>query len=289
MPNYFDYISECANSSVNVLDDFDDTNDAYNEMDATMCEFDSYVQESVGVAIAASVGGAALLGGLIALIAKCFGKSSPSSASKAAKEAKKAAKKAEAAGEEVPDIELPTVEAIEQRGKAVEEEVEDVEDSFEEVLIVNSGSNGPSEYHSELKKGTTSVAVGEPYGDSKKPERKYKKYEANSPYLPIPVSKVESWEDLYKRLDAIEKTSNKISQKQKVLKKTEQKVNRAQQNGAKLTPQQQNALKQKQGKAANNVAKTSSLFMKAMNKIPFLSAIKTKGDKAAKMLSDRVK
>ena len=289
MPNYFDYISECANSSVNVLDDFDDTNDAYNEMDATMCEFDSYVQESVGVAIAASVGGAALLGGLIALIAKCFGKSSPSSTSKAAKEAKKAAKKAEAAGEEVPDIELPTVEAIEQRGKAVEEEVEDVVDSFEEVLIVNSGSNGPSKNESELKKGTTSVAVGEPYGDSKKPERKYKKYEANSPYLPMPVSKVESWEDLYKRLDAIEKTSNKISQKQKVLKKTEQKVNRAQQNGAKLTPQQQNALKQKQGKAANNVAKTSSLFMKAMNKIPFLSAIKTKGDKAAKMLSDRVK
>lgn len=287
MPNYFDYIAESADSSVDILDDSDDVNGVYNEMDATMCEFDSYVQESVGVVIAASVGGAALLGGLIALIAKCFGKSSPSSTSKAAKEAKKAAKKAEAAGEEVPDIELPTVEAIEQRGKAVEEELDSVVDSFEEVLIVNSGSNGPSEYHSELKKGTTSVAVGEPYGDNKKPERKYKKYEANSPYLPIPVSKVESWEDLYKRLDAIEKTSDKISQKQKVLKKTEQKVNKAQQNGAKLTPQQQNALKQKQGKAANNVAKTSSSFMKGINK--FASVVKTKGEKAVKMVSDMLK
>ena len=287
MPNYFDYISECADSSVDVLDDFDDINDVYNEMDATVCEFDSYVQESVGVAIAASVGGAALLGGLIALIAKCFGKTSPSSASRAAKEAKKAAKKAEAAGEEVPDIELPTVEAIEAAGEAVEKELDSVADSFEEVLIVNSGSNGQSENYSELKKGTTSVAVGEPYGDTKKPERKYKKYEANSPYLPIPVSKVESWGDLYKRLDAIEKTSDKISQKQKVLKKTEQKVNKAQQNGAKLAPQQQNALKQKQGKAANHVAKTSSSFMKPINK--FFSAVKTKGEKAAKMLSDRLK
>lgn len=287
MPNYFDYISECADSSVDVLDDFDDINDVYNEMDATVCEFDSYVQESVGVAIAASVGGAALLGGLIALIAKCFGKTSPSSASRAAKEAKKAAKKAEAAGEEVPDIELPTVEAIEAAGEAVEKELDSVADSFEEVLIVNSGSNGQSENYSELKKGTTSVAVGEPYGDTKKPERKYKKYEANSPYLPIPVSKVESWGDLYKRLDAIEKTSDKISQKQKVLKKTEQKVNKAQQNGAKLAPQQQNALKQKQGKAANHVAKTSSSFMKPINK--FFSAVKTKGEKAAKMVSDRLK
>ena len=289
MPNYFDYISECADSSVDVLDDFDDMNNGYNEMDATMCEFDSYVQEGVGVAIAASVGGAALLGGLIALIIKCFGTSSPSSASKAAKEAKKAAKQAEAAGEPVPDIVLPTAEGIEAAGEAVVEHLDDVNNSFEQVIVENSKSDGPPDYHG--------VPVRKPYGDDKKPERRYKKYEAdspylpkpvaNGPYLPIPVSKVESYQDLNKRLDAIEKTSDKINQKQKALKKTEQKVNRAQENSAKISPQQQKALKQKQAKAANIVAKTSSAFTRPLNN--FVSVVKTKGAKAAKMVSDMLK
>ena len=85
MSNYFDYILEES-----IPQDYEDPNDIYNEMDATMCEFDSYVQEGVGLKIAAGIGIAALLGGLIAVIVKCVSNKSSSSATKSVKKAEKA-------------------------------------------------------------------------------------------------------------------------------------------------------------------------------------------------------
>lgn len=84
MSNYFGYILEES-----IPQDCEDPNDIYNEMDATMCEFDSYVQEGVGLKIAAGIGIAALLGGLIAVIVKCVSNKSSSSATKSVKKAEK--------------------------------------------------------------------------------------------------------------------------------------------------------------------------------------------------------
>ena len=274
MPNYFDYMLESADSSIDDMDDCDVADSVYNEMDASMCEFDSYVQEGVGVAIAA-VGGAALLTGLIALIAKCFGNSSSSSVSKSAKELKKAIEEAKAAGEPVPECKLPDVESIKNIGESVKKELDSCEATFEETLIINSSSTeGTSKttVEEELKQGTTSVTVGEPYGDTKKPVHKH------SQYLPVTYSQPKSWEDAKERVDAIIQVSNEITQKQKSLKKTEKKVQNAEKNGSKkLTQQQQNKLKQSQGKAGTKVSKSSFIFQKGINTLK--SIIKVKSDK----------
>ena len=282
MPNYFDYISEAANSSVDELDDFDDMNDVYNEMDATMCEFDSYVQESVGVAIAAGVGGAALLGGLIALIVKCFGSSSSSSASRAAKKAKVVAEQMEEAGQPLPEnIELPTVPQIEAAGKAVEGELNDVVKTVEEVIQQAESGGGASAGDSLPAPGKGIPKPGENFTFDHIPSKN--NGQSNNSFLPAPLTLVTSYSDLKQRLDAIEKTSERISQKQKDLKKTEQKLKRAQQHGATLGAQQQSALKQKQGRAGNLVAQTSSFFTKG------LKSLVSMGVKGVETLSGRGK
>ena len=313
MPNYFDYISEAANSSVDELDDFDDMNDVYNEMDATMCEFDSYVQESVGVAIAAGVGGAALLGGLIALIVKCFGSSSSSSASRAAKKAKVVAEQMEEAGQPLPEnIELPTVSQIEAAGKAVEGELNDVVKTVEEVIqqaesgggasagdslpapgkgIPKPGENFTFDHIPSKNTRVPSNALPAPGKDNPTPGENFtfdhipskNNGQSNNSFLPAPLTLVTSYSDLKQRLDAIEKTSERISQKQKDLKKTEQKLKRAQQHGATLRAQQQSALKQKQGRAGNLVAQTSSFFTKG------LKSLVSMGVKGVETLSGRGK
>ena len=71
MPNYFDYMLEAANASV---EEVDDINIVYNEMDATLAEFNLFVQEGVGLKILIGIGIAAALAGLIALIVKLFSK-----------------------------------------------------------------------------------------------------------------------------------------------------------------------------------------------------------------------
>ena len=91
MPNYFDYISESAEVEVNSPDD---VNEIYNEMDASMGEFDAYVQEGVGLKILIGVGIAAALGGLIALIVYMCKKKGDKGVVKAAEETEKAAKAA---------------------------------------------------------------------------------------------------------------------------------------------------------------------------------------------------
>lgn len=67
MSNYFGYILEES-----IPQDYEDPNDIYNEMDTTMCEFDSYVQEGVGLKVLIGAGIAVALSGLIALILKLF-------------------------------------------------------------------------------------------------------------------------------------------------------------------------------------------------------------------------
>lgn len=93
MPNYFDYISEAAEVDANSPDELDDI---YNEMDASMADFNTYVQEGVGLKILIGVGVAAALAGLVALIIKLFKKHSEKGAKKATDTAKKEAEKAKA-------------------------------------------------------------------------------------------------------------------------------------------------------------------------------------------------
>lgn len=91
MSSYFDYISEAAEVDANSPDEFDDI---YNEMDASMADFNTYVQEGVGLKILIGVGVAAALAGLVALIIKLFKKRSEKGAKKATDTAKKEAEKA---------------------------------------------------------------------------------------------------------------------------------------------------------------------------------------------------
>ena len=265
MSNYFDYISESAQSEINSTDDVDKM---YNEMDAVMCEFDSYVQEGVGVVLAAA-GGAALLAGLIALIIKCFGSSSSSSVSKSAKNLKRAIETAKKENLPLPECELPDVESIKNSGEAVINEVDNCEGNFQDVL-----NNVPIEVFAQrqgIPSPTASVTVGEPYGDTKKPQHgdvKKLAAERHNQYLPIVYSKPKSWEDVEERVDAIIQVSSKIAQKEKSLKKTEKKVRGAEKTGSiKLTQQQQSRLQQSQGKAGTVVSKTFAIFQKGIANI----------------------
>lgn len=91
MPNYFDYISESAQACADDIDTCDDVDNLFNEMDLAMCEFDSYVQEGVGLKIVIGIAATAALAGLIALIIKLFRNKSTSIARNKTKAAKKKA------------------------------------------------------------------------------------------------------------------------------------------------------------------------------------------------------
>ena len=107
MPELFGYIPDTSSNysddvyNESQFDDCDivDQDVVYNEMDGTVAEFDTYVQEGLGVAakILIGVGIAAALAGLIALIIKLYkkkkGKSAAAAAEKTEKVAKDAAKK----------------------------------------------------------------------------------------------------------------------------------------------------------------------------------------------------
>lgn len=286
MPNYFDYISESADLSVDILDDFDDMNNVYNEMDASMCEFDAYVQEGVGLAIAAGVGGAALLGGLIALIVKCFGNSSSSSTAKTAKEVKKALQEMEAAGEPVPAVPIPEAESVEALGDALEQDIDDTGSIFEEIIMVNEGSSTRSEKSSSSSQTQSIDNFDVPDRQRQLTNDKIKSGFNKQKFPPaIRTSVPTSYDDAYNRLFTIENVSKKIEQKNKALKKTEQKVKKAESKGTvKTTPQQQQKLKQKQAQTANNVAKASRSINNPLGRL--LSVVKTKGEKTASMIKD---
>lgn len=99
MFDYFDYIHESSQ------EDIDDVDSIYNETDLALAEFDSYVQEGVGLKIVAGIGLAALLGGLIAVIIKVFGNRSDSKTNQAAKTALTFIQRCEQAGIETITIE----------------------------------------------------------------------------------------------------------------------------------------------------------------------------------------
>ena len=244
MPNYFDYISESSEVEINSPDDIDVI---YNEMDASMCEFDSYVQEGVGVALAA-VGGAGLLAGIIALIVKCFGSSSPSSVAKTAKEAKKALDKAEKSGAPVPNIPLPTVESIQQAGTYIKWEIDNCENIVEEEL------------NSETDQKPT-PANDKPEDKNTKPEEK----QTQQP--PIVYTKPTSYADAKERVVTAESVSREIEQKQKSLKQTEKRVQNAQRNGKRRTnPQHQRRLKNAQGKTGKAITSTAAKMKMGIDK-----------------------
>jgi hypothetical protein len=288
MSEYFGYIHESSS-----YDDLDDADVVYNEMDASMCEFDAYVQEGVGLAIAAGVGGAALLGGLIALIVKCFGNSSSSSTAKTAKEAKKALQEMEAAGEPVPAVPIPEAESVEALGDALIEDIDDTGSIFEEIIVANEGSSSSSQTQridnfSEFKKSKVNLAI-----KTNIPDRQIQftndkiKSEFNKSKFPLAIktSVPTSYDDAYNRLFAIENVSKKIEQKNKALKKTEKKVEKAESKGTvKTTPQQQQKLKHKQAQTANNVAKASRGINNTLGRL--LSVVKTKGEKAESMIKN---
>jgi hypothetical protein len=90
MANYFDYILESSDN------DIDDQDVVYNEMDASVAEFETYIQEGLGIAakVLIGVGIAAALAGLIALIIKLYKKKKGKSAAAAAKQTEEKAKEA---------------------------------------------------------------------------------------------------------------------------------------------------------------------------------------------------
>jgi hypothetical protein len=92
MFDYFDYIHESSQ------EDIDDVDLIYNETDLALAEFDSYVQEGVGLKIAVGLGIAALLGTLIAVIIKVFGNRSDNKTNQAAKTALTFIERCERAG-----------------------------------------------------------------------------------------------------------------------------------------------------------------------------------------------
>jgi hypothetical protein len=87
MSDYFDYILESSS------EDIDDVDIIYNEYEMTINEFDTYVQEGVGLKILAGIGIIAAIGGLIAIILKLISSKDSGSVSNNAKETKKAVDK----------------------------------------------------------------------------------------------------------------------------------------------------------------------------------------------------
>lgn len=92
MPSYFNYILEASAEEDN------EEIDSINEMDVILGDFDSYVQEGVGIAVLAGIGIAAALGGLIALIIKLFSNKSGNSVGQETKKAMSILDKAKKAG-----------------------------------------------------------------------------------------------------------------------------------------------------------------------------------------------
>lgn len=92
MPSYFNYILEASAEEDN------EEIDSINEMDIILGDFDSYVQEGVGIAVLAGIGIAAALGALIAVIIKVFGNKSDNKTNQAAKTALTFIQRCERAG-----------------------------------------------------------------------------------------------------------------------------------------------------------------------------------------------
>ena len=141
MSNYFDYVLESAETQI---DTYDDVHFLYNEMDASMAQFDSYVQEGVGVKILIGIGIAAALGGLIALIIKLFsGKSGGSSASTKAKTAKAATTKAKKAGVKTVKVKVATgEETAPKQATSAAQSVDKAEKHVEEIVETVNQYNG---------------------------------------------------------------------------------------------------------------------------------------------------
>lgn len=85
----FDYIHESSQ---------EDIDDIMSEYDVALVEFDTYVQEGIGMKIVAGIGITALLGALIAVIIKVFGNKSDNKTNQAAKTALTFIQRCERAG-----------------------------------------------------------------------------------------------------------------------------------------------------------------------------------------------
>jgi hypothetical protein len=252
MPNYFDYMLESADSSIDDMDDYGVAESVYNEMDASMCEFDSYVQEGVGVAIAASVGGAALIGGLIALLVKCFGKSSPNSAAKAAQAAKEAVQTAARQGTELPgdsNILMLTTDAIEEEADEVIESLDFVIEGTRQLLLEAKDTAGTSG------------------GGTRKPTRSEKvraRKEAEKAAKQKAKSRVSSMNDMAQRYDVMYTKSVLIGKKEAELNKLQRQMDKGEKEGwLKLTDAQKNELTAMRAQAAKKVTQVSQEFVAA--------------------------
>lgn len=126
MPDYFGYIHEAS------YDDIDDVDVVYNEMDSSLAEFDSYVQEGVGLNVIIGIGVVAALAGVIALIVKYFSNKNSSSATNAAKSAKNAATVAKKAG--VTDVKVEGGQAALNASEKRNEEVVKIVEAYDELV-----------------------------------------------------------------------------------------------------------------------------------------------------------
>jgi hypothetical protein len=149
MSNYFDYVLEES-----IPQNYEEPMTVYNEMDATMCEFDSYVQEGVGMKILIGVGILAALGGLIALIIKCFSNKSSSSASNKTRAAKKALRAASSKGVTELTISVPieaTQERVEELNKFGEMYTKFLDEYHDQIQRIIEAKNTDEAILTELK------------------------------------------------------------------------------------------------------------------------------------------
>lgn len=113
MPELFGYISDASSNysddvyTESYLDDDYYIDDVITEYDLALMEFDQYVQEGVGVKILVGIGIVAVLGGLIALIIKCFSGKEGKSASNKTNAAKKALTVAKSNGATTISVRIP--------------------------------------------------------------------------------------------------------------------------------------------------------------------------------------
>lgn len=247
MKDYFDYISESSEVDID-----DDVLDVYNEMDAELCEFDSYVQEGVGVAIAAGVGGAAIIGGLIALIAKCFGNSSSNSAARAAKEAQKAIDNIEKLPEE--GVEVPTPNAIEEVKEEVCDNVKDFIDAAQSILDNRQIPSDDTIKNTANKNSETGI-------------EKEKQAQASTGKK-VGTKTVHSKEEAKEAFKKQEQASKEISQMNKALKTKQRELQKATESGkVNLGDKQKKQLEAKRNKAAKAVNAGSNAYRKSANNV----------------------
>ena len=237
MSEYFGYIHESS------YDDIDDVDEVYNECDLALAEFDSYVQEGVGVAILAGAGIAAALGGLIAFLINKFGGSSADSVSKKADDAIKFIEMNGLTEGGVLMLEMKDINAM-----------ADNTEKYIEVVdtIVSEAAGGKF-------KGMDENAMVQKIREEF--EKRQVSNNSKPTYTPV---KTEDKNQVLAELKTIKNRGEQMAAKHKGLKTKQNNLDKAEKNGL-LPPGVGNKLKEAIGKAGKMVGGLANIFNKAVD------------------------